>query len=280
MAEHSGVTTGNALLRQRYGRLGEILNEFQKVIVAYSGGVDSTLLLRVCLDSLRAENVIACLAEGALLARSEYESAIETAEKMGVVLEIVHPGVIEKPGFAANPADRCYYCKMELYLLLTELARLRGCDAVLCGSNADDSEDFRPGLRAEQESGIRSPLCDAGLTKDNIRALSKEFGLPNWDKPPQPCLATRIVYGLEITPERLRQIEQGEEFLHGLGFGELRVRHHGNLARIEVHADRIADLAGPEHCNKIVTYFRELGFTYVSLDLRGFRSGSANEALK
>ncbi len=280
MAEHSGVTTDNALLRQRYGRLGEILSGFRKVIVAYSGGVDSTLLLRVCIDCLGGENVIACLAEGELLARSEYESAIKTAEKMGVVLEIVHPGVIEKPEFAANPADRCYHCKMELYLLLTELARLRGCDAVLCGSNADDSEDFRPGLRAEQESGIRSPLCDAGLTKDNIRVLSKEFALPNWDKPPQPCLATRIVYGLEITSERLRQIEQGEEFLHGLGFGELRVRHHGNLVRIEVPADEIADLARPEHCNEIVTYFRGLGFTYVSLDLQGFRSGSANEALK
>jgi len=279
MAEHSGIIIDNILLRQRYGRLAEILDGFRKVIVAYSGGVDSTLLLRVCLDCLGKGNVIACLAESELLAGSEYESAIETAEKMGVVPEIVHPGVIEKPEFSANPADRCYHCKMELYLLLTELARLRNCDAVLCGSNADDSEDYRPGLRAEQESGIRSPLCDAGLTKDNIRALSKEFGLSNWDKPPQPCLATRIVYGLEITPERLKQIEQGEEFLHGLGFKELRVRHHGNLARIEVPADKIADLARPDRCNEIVAYFRALGFTYVSLDLQGFRSGSANEAL-
>ncbi|MCK5269674.1 MAG: ATP-dependent sacrificial sulfur transferase LarE [Sedimentisphaerales bacterium] len=280
MAKHSGITTDNTTLRQRHGKLEEILNGFRKVIVAYSGGVDSTLLLRVCLDCLGQGNVIACLAESELLARSEYESAIETAEKMGAVLEIVHPGVIEKPEFAANPADRCYHCKMELYLLLTELARLRGCDVVLCGSNADDSEDFRPGLRAEQESGIRSPLCDAGLTKDDIRALSKEFALPNRDKPPQPCLATRIVYDLEITTERLKQIEQGEKFLYGLGFKELRVRHHGNLARIEVPADRIADLAHPEHCNEIVTYFKGLGFTYVSLDLQGFRSGSANEALK
>lgn len=279
MAEHSGVTTDNVLLRQRHGRLGEILGGFRKVMVAYSGGVDSTFLLRVCIDCLGQGNVIACLAESELLAGSEYESAIETAEKMGAVLEIVHPCVVEKPEFAANHADRCYYCKMELYLLLTELARLRGCDVVLCGTNADDSEDFRPGLRAERESGIRSPLCDAGLTKDNIRVLSKEFGLSNWDKPPQPCLATRIVYGLEITPERLRQIEQGEEFLHGLGFNELRVRYHGNLVRIEVPADRIADLARLEYRNKIVTYFTSLGFTYVSLDLRGFRSGSANEAL-
>jgi len=279
MAEHSGVTTDNATLMQRYGRLKEILNEFEKVIVAYSGGVDSTFLLRAAIDCLGRENVIACLIDSELSARSEYRAAVEVAEQMGAVLEIVRPGVIEKPEFMTNRSDRCYYCKLDFFSVLTKLARQRGCDAVLCGSNADDSEDFRPGLRAEQESGVRGPLREAGLTKDNIRILSKELGLPNWDKPSQPCLATRIIYGLEVTPKRLKQIEQGEEFLRGFGLKELRVRHHGNLVRIEVPADEIAELARTERCGEIVTFFRELGFTYVSLDLQGFRSGSANEAL-
>ncbi|MCK4627393.1 MAG: ATP-dependent sacrificial sulfur transferase LarE [Sedimentisphaerales bacterium] len=280
MAEHSGVTTDNATLRQRCGRLGEILNGFRKVIVAYSGGVDSTFLLQTAIDCLGQENVIACLADSELLARSEYRTAVEVAKQMGTVLKIVRPAVIEKPKFMTNRSDRCYYCKLELFSVLTKLARQRGCDTVLCGSNADDSEDFRPGLRAERESGIRSPLREAGLTKDDIRALSKELGLPNWDKPAQPCLATRIIYGLEVTPERLKQIEQGEEFLRGFGLKELRVRHHGNLVRIEVPADEIAELVRSERRDEIVTFFRKLGFSYVSLDLEGFRSGSANEALK
>ena len=250
------------------------------MIVAYSGGVDSVFLLKAVVDCLGRENVLAGIGLSESLAQSEYRQAFEIAEQMGAKVEVVHPQEMSSPEYRNNPPNRCWYCKSELYSLLNEIAQQRGYDMVLCGTNSDDLGDFRPGLQAAKEFKVASPLEEAGLTKDDIRKLSQRLGLPTWDKPAQPCLASRMAYGLEITPQRLKQIEQGEEYLRGLGLRELRVRHHGNLARIEVPAERIAELVKDDRREQIVTFFKKLGFTYVSMDLQGFRSGSGNEALK
>ena len=265
----------------RYQRLQRILKKYGKVIVAYSGGVDSAFLLKAAVDTLGREKVLGAIGVSESLARSEYRQACALAEGMGATVEVVYPREMSDPDYQKNPSNRCFYCKVELYRLLTDLARRRGYGAVLCGTNADDLGDFRPGLRAAKEYGVASPLEEAGLRKADIRQLSKRLGLETWDKPAQPCLASRVPYGMEITTERLRQIEEGEEFLRGLGLGlrELRVRHHGELVRIEVPAERIKELTAPERREGIVEFFKKLGFTYVSLDLQGFRSGSGNEVL-
>jgi uncharacterized protein len=267
-------------LDRKLRRLREILREYRKVVIAYSGGVDSVFLLKVAVDCLGVDQVLACIGVSESLARSEYESALNIAKEIGATVEIVHPQEMANPQYQANPANRCYYCKMELYGLLSELARQRGYDVVLCGTNADDLTDFRPGLQAAKKYNVISPLEAGGLTKEDIRVLSQAMHLPTWDKPAQPCLASRMAYGMEITPERLRQVERGEEFLRQMGLRELRVRHHGNLVRIEVPCDQIMKLVENGTREKIVAFFRDLGFTYVSLDLQGFRSGSGNESFK
>jgi len=266
-------------LQARYSNLQQILRGFRKVLVAYSGGVDSAFLLKAAVDTLGREQVLACIGVSESLARSEYEKALALAKQIGAPIEIVHPRELENPQYQANPANRCFYCKAELYRLLNDIAAQRGCDAVLCGTNADDLGDFRPGLQAAKRFSVHSPLEEAGLSKADIRALSKALGLPTWDQPAQPCLASRLPYGIAVTPERLNQVEQGEAFLRSLGFRELRVRHHDKLVRIEVPADRLAELVTEPRRREVVEFFKKLGFTFVSLDLQGFRSGSANEAL-
>ena len=264
---------------EKYQRLQKYLGLHKKVIIAYSGGVDSVFLLKVALDCLGADNVLACIGVSGSLAQSEYKAACDIAEAIGAHVEVVHTKEISHTDYQANKPDRCFHCKSELYNLLKDLAVKDGYDAVLCGTNADDLSDFRPGLQAARKFDVASPLEEAGLTKNDIRILSKELGLKTWDKPAQPCLASRMAYGLEITPERLKQIEEGEEFLRGLGLRELRVRHHGNLARIEVPSEKICELVQEDCRREIVAFFKNLGFTYVSCDLQGFRSGSANEVL-
>jgi len=275
----SGNMTSGDALSQKYEHLQEILGGYDRVIVAYSGGVDSVFLLKVAVDRLGVENVLACLGVSESLARSEYAAACRIAEQIGASVEVVHPREMANPHYRANPPERCYHCKAELYSLLNDLAGRRKYDAVLCGTNLDDLGDFRPGLEAAKRFNVASPLEQAKLTKDDIRALSRQLKLTTWNKPAQPCLASRMAYGLEITPDRLKQIERGEDFLRGLGLTELRVRHHGDLVRIEVRVDRLVELIEADRRERIVGFFKGLGFVYVTFDMQGFRSGSANEVL-
>lgn len=266
-------------LLAKYRRLGDILSGYNRVIVAYSGGVDSVFLLKAALDSLGRDNVIASIGVSPSLAESEYKEAIEIAKKLGANLQVVHPQEMANPSYRANPTDRCFHCKSELYALLNRLAEQKGFEKVVCGNNADDLDDFRPGLAAAEQLNVAGPLAMAKLTKQDIRNLSRHLGLDSWSKPAQPCLASRMTYGLEITPDRLKQIESAEDFLRKLGLSQLRVRHHGPLARIEVGPDDIEFIAKSDCRIRIVEFFKKLGFNYVSLDLEGFRSGSGNEIL-
>ena len=263
----------------KYQKLREIINSCSDVVVAYSGGVDSVLLLKVALDCLGRQHVLACIGDSESLPRSELQNALNIAGQMNATVKVVYPQEMANPDYQANPANRCYYCKTELYHLLNQIARELNCQTILCGTNVDDLNDFRPGLQAAKKFNVLSPLEQAGLTKDDIRALSKQLNLPTWNKPAHPCPASRIAYGLEITPARLMQVEKGEAFLRQLGLTELRVRHHDNLVRIEVPPDKIQDLTNQSCRQKIINFFKELGFTYVTIDLQGFRTGSANEVL-
>ena len=269
----------NTELQARYRRLQGVVGGYTKVLVAYSGGVDSVLLLKTAIDCLGSENVLACIGVSDSLAESEFENACRIAEEIGARVEVVRPDEMSNPNYLANPTNRCYFCKSELYTLLTGVSQERACDVVFSGTNADDLQDFRPGLQAAEEQKIVSPLAQAHLTKADIRTLSKHLGLNTWDKPAQPCLSSRVAYGLSITPERLKQVEQGEAFLRSQGLRELRVRLHDTLAPIELPAEHIAALMQPGLRDEIVRRFKEMGFVYVTLDLQGFRSGSGNELL-
>ena len=264
---------------QKYHSLQKILAGLSKVVVAYSGGVDSTFLLKVAADTLGAENTLACIAKGPSLPEREYSRAIETAKNIGVEIETVEPNEFADDKFTANKADRCFHCKSHLYGVLTDIARQRDFKYVICGCNFDDKDDFRPGNRAAKVFGVRCPLMEAELTKQDIRRLSEKLNLPTARIPASPCLASRLAYGLEISEERLKQIEKAEDFLRGLGLVEFRVRHHDCLARIEVHAEDIEKVTKAPARSKIVEKLKSLGFRFVTIDLQGFRSGSLNEAL-
>ena len=266
-------------LQEKYSSLQEGLKRLRKVIVAYSGGVDSTFLLKAAVDALGTENVLACIAMGPSLPQSQYEEAIEMAKNIGVEVQTVEPSELADAAYSANKADRCFHCKAHLYGILSEIAKERGFNGVICGSNFDDKDDFRPGNRAAKVFSVRCPLMEAELTKDDIRQLSREMNLPTADVPASPCLASRISYGLEITAQRLKQIEEAEDFLRGLGLVEFRVRHHDTVARIEVHAEDIEKVTTEPNRSRIVAKLKSLGFKFVTIDLQGFRSGSLNEVL-
>ena len=268
----------SAGLADRYRQLQELVGTFRHPLVAYSGGVDSTLLLKVALDTLGPDYVVAVLGTGCLQPQAESDGAMRLADELGVGIEILIRRELDVSGVAANAPDRCYHCKKDLFEHLAVLARRRHCDAILVGSNLDDDGDYRPGRRAEAEYNVRAPLREVGLTKADVRALSRHLGLPNWDKPAYACLATRVAYELGLTPERLGQVEQAERYLRDRGLTELRVRHHGNLARIEVPPDQMAGLVESQR-QELVEHFKGLGFVYVTLDLAGLRSGSQNEAI-
>ncbi len=267
----------DAQLRGRLSECREILRSLGRVVVAFSAGVDSTFLLAMAIESLGRQNVLAAMGISPSLAERERQVGRHLAEQLGAVLVEVETCELSDANYAANPPDRCYFCKSDLFTRLNELAAERGYDTVISGANADDPGDFRPGLQAGEKLGVRCPLMEAHLTKADIRAASRAMNLETWDKPAMACLASRVPYGQDITAEKLSRIEQAEYVLKDLGFAQCRVRDHDGLARIEVpqeHVPRIVELRGT-----IVSALKALGYTYVSLDLQGFRSGSMNEVI-
>jgi uncharacterized protein len=274
----SAPNAAELTLADKHDRLREIIAGYGSALVCFSGGVDSTLLLRVAHDVL-GDRCVGLTAVSITMAASERTAARDLAAGIGARLEVVESHELERPGFAQNPTDRCYHCKAELLEIARPRADALALAEVLIGTNLDDLGDHRPGLAAANERGARHPMVDAGFTKPDVRALSRSLGLPTWDKPQLACLSSRFPYGTEITPERLRQVDGFEDALRALGFRQLRVRYHGDVARLEIDTADMARALEPGVREAIVKAGRTLGFTFVALDLAGFASGSLNQLI-
>jgi len=265
-------------LIEKTAKLKSILQGMKSVLVAFSGGVDSALVLAVA-HSVLGEKVLAVTADSPSLPRSELEETRELAQTLGIRHRVVPTEELASPNYNQNPIDRCYFCKSELYTQLHKIARETGSLHILNGTNTDDLGDYRPGLKSAEENGIRSPLWEAGFSKEDVRALAKELGLPLWDKPAAACLSSRIPYGQPVTRKKLNLIEQAEDFLKSRGYRQVRVRHHGDLARIELGQEDLKRFITEETDSSVSHHLMELGFRDVTLDIKGYRTGSLNEGL-
>jgi uncharacterized protein len=267
----------NALEKEK--NLRSMMREMRSVLVAYSGGVDSAYLALVATQEI-GESALCILGLSPSVSQIQRTGATEIAAKFSFHFEKIETEELENPQYAANPSNRCYFCKSELYSKLNAIATERGIETIIDGTNADDIGDHRPGHVAAAENSVRSPLVECGLTKADIRELSKLQNLPTWDKPASPCLSSRIAYGVPVTIERLSKIERGEEILRQLGFNEFRVRVHGDLARIEIASSEMEKALNLSVADHLAKTFSKLGFKFVTLDLQGYRSGAMNAVLK
>jgi len=258
--------------------LEELLRQIPSLMVAYSGGVDSAFLAATA-HRVLGTRMLAVLADSPSLARRDMEQACAFAHTLGMPLQVIATEELDRPEYARNDASRCFHCKDELFAVMEKLGAKLGFAHIAYGMNADDTRDFRPGQRAAEEHAVLAPLAEAGLTKLEVRTLAKAAGYPVWDRPAAPCLSSRVEYGREVTREVLEQVERGEESLRQLGFRELRVRHHGELARVEIARDELPRALTMEMLDAITAALKRVGFLYVTLDCSGFRSGSMNEAL-
>jgi pyridinium-3,5-biscarboxylic acid mononucleotide sulfurtransferase len=264
-------------LDEKERQLEELLRSLAPVVVAFSGGVDSSYLAYKAHQVLGSHSV-AVMAESASVPSQQRRMAVRIASQIGMECRVVHSQELEMPEYSANPANRCYFCKGELFTKLREIASQSG-SVILDGLNADDLSDYRPGRKAGEEHQVRSPLMEVGLSKQEIRELSRRAGLPTADQPASACLSSRFPYGIRITEEKLKIVDQGEEALRDLGFRVFRVRHHDHLARLEFGPEDLNKALNPEMAAQLVTLFKGLGYKYVTLDLQGYRTGSANEVL-
>jgi len=265
-------------ITEKQKRLEEILSGLGRTLVAYSGGVDSAYLAYAA-HQVPGEKMLAVIADSPSLARTHLQDAIAFAEEQHIPLKVVQTAEMEKPEYVRNDSSRCFHCKDELFHVMGEFAREHGFAAIAYGVNVDDQGDFRPGQQAAAQHHVAAPLLEAGLTKAEIRQLCRQAGLRVWDKPASACLSSRIEYGRAVTPEALQAVEHGEDALRELGFRQFRVRHHGEIARIEIAKEELAQALTPEMFQAFTRTFKALGFTYVTVDTEGFRSGSMNANL-
>jgi len=271
-------TSSADALTAKSQKLSAHLRSLGRVLVAYSGGVDSAFLAWAAHREL-GENMLAVLADSPSLARSQMRDAVAFAQEEGIPLTIIQTAEMDRPEYRQNDGSRCFHCKDELFTVMEDFRSQHGFDVIAYGVNADDQGDYRPGQQAARQHGVAAPLLEAGMTKQEIRELARLAGLRIWDKPASACLSSRIEYGRLVTPEALQVVEQGEEALRQMGFRQFRVRHHGDIVRIEIAPDELPRALSPEMAAEFTRIFKALGFAYVTLDLEGFRSGSMNAVL-
>jgi uncharacterized protein len=276
--DNDPVTALGLDLAKKWVQVKSIFAEMDRVLIAYSGGIDSSLVAKIAQD-ICGSQALAVTAVSPSLLPEDLEAALQQAEILGIRHETVETHELEDPNYATNPINRCYFCKSELHDTLKALARIRDYDYIVDGLNADDLQDYRPGVQAAVERGVRSPLAEVGMTKLEVRQLSRYLGLTWWDKPAQPCLSSRFPYGETITPAKLAQVGQAESYLHQLGWRQVRVRLQGDTARIELPLEDIVSFVQNTDLSTLVSTFQQFGFLFVTLDLEGFRSGKLNRVL-